>query len=103
LLVSRDSAHEITQIKPTIYKHSVSHGLNVDNKIEKSCKKVKKRQKKQSFDSAQDEERQETGDRIQNSNIDNQETVFISVNQCLKKNRDYFLDRIYKIYTEKEL
>ena len=38
--ISRDSAHEITHIKRTIYIHSVSHGLNVDNEFPKNSIKV---------------------------------------------------------------
>jgi hypothetical protein len=43
--ISRGSAHEINHIKPAIYINSVSHGLNVDNKIEKNQYFMKKSQK----------------------------------------------------------
>jgi hypothetical protein len=39
---SWDLAHEINQ---AILKDGVTHGVNVDDKLEKSCKKVKKDKK----------------------------------------------------------
>jgi surface antigen len=42
--ISRGLAHEITQRASIIYVDSVSHGLNVDNKIEISEKKAKKQE-----------------------------------------------------------
>ena len=47
--ISRGLAHEITQTTPTIYIHSVSHGVNVDKKIEKNRYFLKKSEKKLGF------------------------------------------------------